>query len=142
LKAEELIRELKRKFSITTDRALAAKLGMTEIALGNWKREKRPLTARQISNAIDKSGRTAVAKAHRQTIRPVVEFFPLDAVESRGGVRNELFPAKDGDSPQHIQLREALRSARGNFPAHIRKAKAAKEICAKAQRARRVCQRV
>jgi hypothetical protein len=115
MKADTLIRELKRKFNLSTDRALAAKLGMTEIALGNWKRKIRPLTPRQIANAIEKSASVAVLKSQRSLIRPVVEFFPLDAVESTGGVRYELFPAKAGDSLQQVQLREALHGARGIY---------------------------
>lgn len=110
-----LIAELKRKFSISTDRALAARLGMTEIALGNWKRKTTPLTPRQIANAIDKASRVAVGHAQRGMLRPIAEFFPLDAIESAGGVKYELFPTGKDDNPLHVQLRAQLAAARGIY---------------------------
>lgn len=115
MKGTELVSELKRKLSIKTDRALAQHLGMSEIALGGWKRATKPLTARQVANAIDKASGVAVAKAHRTTLRPIVEFFPIDAVESAGGMKYELFPTAKDDNPLHVQLRATLSSARGIY---------------------------
>ena len=111
----DLVAELKRKLSITTDRALANHLGMTEIALGGWKRSKTPLTARQVANAIDKASGVAVKKSQSSTLRAIVEFFPIDAVESAGGVKYELFPAGKDDNPLHVQLRTALSKANGIY---------------------------
>ncbi len=65
MKADALISELKRKFSISTDRELASRLGMTAIQIGNWKRRKKALTPRQVANAIEKASHAAVNKAHR-----------------------------------------------------------------------------
>lgn len=111
----ELIGELKRKFGTATDRALARQLGMTEIALGNWKRSGKPLTPRQIANAIDKASKAAVVKSQNSTLRPIVEFFPIDATESAGGMKFELFPTGKDDNPLHVQLRAALNSAHGIY---------------------------
>lgn len=113
--AEKLIAELKRKFAIKTDRELAARLGMTEIALGSWKRKTTPLTPKQIANAIDKASHVAVLKSQRSMLRPIVEFFPLDAVESAGGVKYELFPAGKDDNPLHVQLRSGLAASKGIY---------------------------
>lgn len=115
MKARDLIAEMKRKFGLSTDRALAAKLGMTPIALRNWKNRTRSLSVRQVANAIDKASSAAVSKAQRSMLRPIAEFFPLDAIESAGGVRYELFPTGKGDNPLHVQLREALSTARGIY---------------------------
>lgn len=115
MKGKDLVAELKRKFSITTDRALAKHLGMTEIALGGWKRSKSPLTARQVANAIQKASSVAVKKSQSSTLRPIVEFFPIDAVESAGGVKYELFPTGRDDNPLHVQLRKALSKAKGIY---------------------------
>lgn len=115
MNGKDLVAELKRKLSIKTDRLLAAHLGMTEIALGGWKRAKRPLTPRQVANAIDKASKVAVAKAHGATLRPIVEFFPIDAVESTGGMKYELFPSGKDDNPLHVQLRGVLRKAIGIY---------------------------
>lgn len=115
MKAALLIAELKRKFSIKTGRALAARLGMTEIQLGNWKRKKVPLTPRQIANAIDKASKVSVSKSQRSMLRPIAEFFPLDAVESAGGIKYELFPTGKDDNPLHVQLRAGLVAAKGIY---------------------------
>jgi hypothetical protein len=111
----DLVAELKRKLFIKTDRELARHLGMTEIALGGWKRSTRLLTARQVANAIEKASRVAVAKSQSSTLRPIVEFFPINAVESAGGVKYELFPTGKDDNPLHVQLREALSKAKGIY---------------------------
>ncbi|MBD8900201.1 hypothetical protein [Rhodanobacter sp. DHG33] len=111
----ELIAELKRKLSVKTDRAIALHLGMTEIALGGWKRSNKDLTPRQIANAIQKASRVAVEKSQRSTLRPIVEFFPIDAVRSAGGMKYELFPTGKDDNPLHVQLRNALSGARGIY---------------------------
>ena len=115
MNGKDLVAELKRKLSIKTDRALAQHLGMSEIALGGWKRTKKPLTPRQVANAIDKASKVAVAKAHKTTLRPIVEFFPLDAVESSGGMKYELFPTGKDDNPLHVQLRATLSASKGIY---------------------------
>ena len=115
MKGVDLVAELKRKLAIKTDRALAKHLGMTGIALSGWKRSKSPLTARQVANAIEKASRVAVAKSQSSTLRPIVEFFPIDAVESSGGMKYELFPTGQDDNPLHVQLREALSKAKGIY---------------------------
>ncbi|WP_018232529.1 GIY-YIG nuclease family protein [Thioalkalivibrio thiocyanodenitrificans] len=115
MKADALISELKRKFSISTDRELASRLGMTAIQIGNWKRRKKALTPRQVANAIEKASHAAVTKAHRSMIRPIVEFFPLDATESRAGVKYELFPTTVDGKPSYQQLRNALADANGIY---------------------------
>ena len=115
MKADELIAELKRKLSIKTDRELAAHLGMTQIGLINWKQKKTPLTPRQIANAIDKASQVAVSKSQRGMLRPIAEFYPLDAVESAGGVKYELFPTGRVENPLHAGLRAMLAAAKGIY---------------------------
>lgn len=115
MRGSDLIEELKRKLSIETDRALARHLGMTEVALGNWKHQKKHMTPRQVANAIDKASGVAVRTAQRATLRPIVEFFPIDAVESAGGMKYELFPTAKDDNPLHVQLRAALSNANGIY---------------------------
>lgn len=113
--ASELIAELKRKIALSSDREVAAYLGMTEIQLSNWKTKGKPLTSRQIANAIDKASKVAVRKSHLAIIRPIVEFFPITSVESRGGAKFELFPAGKEDNPLHVGLRTKLSESFGIF---------------------------
>lgn len=111
----KLIAELKRNIPLSTDREVAAHLGMTEIQLSNWKNRGKPLTPRQIANAIDKASKVAVCKSHLAIIRPIVEFFPITSVESRGGAKFELFPAGKEDNPLHIGLRTKLSESFGIY---------------------------
>lgn len=80
MRAIELITEIKRKLNITTNSDLAKALGMTPMALGLWQKRKRPLSALQVANALVKARDAAKKTAHRTTIQPIVEFFPIEKV--------------------------------------------------------------
>ncbi len=114
MNAEKLISALKNKFDVITDKDLAQRLGVTPLALLQWKQRKE-LTVRQIANAIDKSSKQAIQRAHSAMIRPIVEYFPLDSVASRGGVRDELFPSGEHGNPMHVKLKKILSKARGIY---------------------------
>jgi len=111
MKSDVLIAELKRKFGIKTDRALALRLGMSGIALNHWKNRKTPLTPRQIANAIDKTAIAAVRKSQQSTIKALVEFFPVDAVEVGKVERYEVIPTGKGAGQHYNGLRSALETA-------------------------------
>lgn len=115
MKAALLIAELKRKFSIKTDRALSARLGMTVIALNNWKRKATSLTPRQIANAIDKSSKVAVTLSQRGTLRPIVEFFPIDWV-SIGKIGKYAVIPTGKEAGQHYNgLKAELEKSKGLY---------------------------
>jgi hypothetical protein len=116
MKGKELIFALKRKLRVSTDVDLAVKLGMTPMALNTWKNKKKDLSPLQIANAIDKSAKAEVKRTHASLIRPIVEFFPLDATDSRGGAKYELFPTSgDEANPQHVELRTLLGKTNGIY---------------------------
>src|SRR5688572_2472503 len=106
MRPKHLIDELKRKFRTKTNRDLYKLLGMSHMALINWQKKKRALTARQIANAIFKSREAAVAHTQLQTIQPIVEYFPLKPKESAQGVRYELFDTGKTAGPTYIALRK------------------------------------
>lgn len=110
-----LVKELKRKLSIKTDRALAKHLGMTEIALGGWKRSEKPLTPRQMANAVQKASEVAVVKAQSSTLRPIVEFFPIDVVEVGKKGRNEVFPCGRNAGQHYSGLHAELLRVKGLY---------------------------
>jgi hypothetical protein len=115
MNAQDLINELKRKFSISTDRALAARLGMTEIALGNWKRRNAPLSVKQIANAIDKASKIAVTRSQHSMIRPIVEFFPIERTPSGSNGKYSVMPSGDGAGKHRNGLKAELEGARGLY---------------------------
>ena len=94
MKGGDVIATLKRKFKTTTDDALGKKLGITVQAIHNWK-NRSSVTARQIAslvNAAIKSGGLSLAA---DSIRPIVEFFPIEKCESKQGAKYELFSVSD-----------------------------------------------
>jgi hypothetical protein len=115
LKAKDLIPELKRRLGLETNRALARALGMSEVALFHWMTLKKPLTPRRVANAIYKARQSAIKQSQLLTIRPIVELFPLDTVESSSGLKFELFPTARGGTRLNKELREQLSKSHGIY---------------------------
>jgi hypothetical protein len=117
MKGQDAIESLKRKFRITSDAALARRLGITHMSLLNWKR--RPsVTARQTAGLVGKACAAAAKRAEAAAVRPVVEFFPIAKTESRQGARYELFSieADDGGTHPYLSgLQDELESRNGVY---------------------------
>lgn len=113
MKGKDIIEELKKKFGVNTDRALASHLGITTQAIQNWK--KRPtVTRRQIAGLIrsaHKSGSNALA---RNAIHPIVEFYPIEKCESQQGNYYEIFGVSD-KHPLRMGVQKELREHRGIY---------------------------
>ena len=114
MRAKELIGALNRKFGTRNLSQLALKLGMTRPALDNWNNSESDLRPLHIANAIYKAHEAGFKDAQRHTIKPIVEFFRLNAVESRKGARYEIFPTSDGH-PLFKGLRDELCRSRGIY---------------------------
>lgn len=111
----KLLIALHKKLGTKTSKQLADKIGVNEATLVNWK--AHGLTESKLANALVKS-RVQAEKAVRHTmIKPIVEFYPIHAVDSEQGVKYELFPSKDKDDATTFQvgLRDALRAAKGIY---------------------------
>lgn len=115
MNSEELISELKRKHKLKTNREIANYLGMSEPNLSIWRKKNTQLSARQIANAISGANDAAIKKSHDDIIRPIVEFFPIEPIESRGGAKFELFPTRKDDNPLHRGLRTQLDQSKGIY---------------------------
>lgn len=115
MKGADLIAALKKKLRMETNRDLALKLGMSEFQLNSWNRSVRDLTPLKIANMVKSALVAEVSAKQSATIRPIVEYFPLDAVESRSGVKYELFPAGKDDQALYVGLREELKQSNGIY---------------------------
>ena len=87
--SKEVVRQLKRKLSAVTSRQLAQKLGMTPQSLSAW--SKGTLTSLKVANLVKKGIDVAVSEFSKSAIRPLVEFYELRTVDSRGGKKSEIF---------------------------------------------------
>ena len=107
MNGRDIISQLKTKFSLKTDRQLSDKLGMSVPSIQVWL-NRTTVTARQIAELVDRASRTGAANLQANAIRPVVEFFPIKKIESKGGKVWELFSGKSDNGLKHPYL-EGLR---------------------------------
>ena len=112
---EKFINALHKEIGTETQRELAKKLGITEAELCRWK--KSGVTERTLAKALVKASQVAVRDAKHHMIKPIVEFYPIDAVDSQQGVKYELFPSKHTHEASTFQtgLRKSLEKAKGIY---------------------------
>lgn len=113
--AEELIRALERRLGTSSQSELAASLGVTVQTLINWRSRGEKLTPNQVASAMVKSQLVAVQKAQLQTIRPLAEFFPIDASPSRQDANWEIFDGGSAATTYSQGLKERLLSTYGIY---------------------------
>jgi hypothetical protein len=121
---EELIEQLKLLQGQGTDKAvsdaaLARRLGMTSPALKALK-SRQEVGADHVAKLMMKTADHAVEEAHASAIKPIVEFFELDPVETATGASWRLFSTKiDGvEHPYRQGLRTLLDSHHGIYVFH------------------------
>ena len=100
-----------------TEAKVAAHLAMHPTQLAAFK-NRDALTPLQIANLVQRAGRVAAERVLGNLIRPVVEFFPLDAsLNERGGVHYDLFDVVvDGQAhPYRAGLKKELQEKSGIY---------------------------
>ncbi len=83
MEGAELILALKKKFGVTTDRALASILGLSDVSIQNWK-NRSPATPKQTAGLIQSAMKAAKKDLRTTAIRPLVEFYPIQKCDSKG----------------------------------------------------------
>jgi hypothetical protein len=125
MRGEEFIDAIGRKLENktgrhVTDRALAAHLGLSVNALNNWW-DRPTITVRQMVGLLFRLESKAGERAEKHAIRPIVEFFELNPMESRDGARKEIFNVQSkgrSDHPYLRGLRDDLEQHRGVYVLH------------------------
>ncbi len=119
MKASEFVSVLAKKFPSKkgSDRYedIANSLGISSSTVRNWAKSDAPLEAYQIANALSKARDTAVADAQYHTIKPVVEFYPIDVATSRQGKKYELLPQPKDCNDSQAGLRKELAERNGLY---------------------------
>ncbi|HUW37102.1 MAG TPA: hypothetical protein VMV91_07190 [Rhodocyclaceae bacterium] len=113
MNAEKLIQALKQKLGVKTDSALAKALGITGPALIQWRNQKNDVSALQLANTVAKVRDAAKKDAHRAAIKPLVEFFPIYAVQA--GKKQEVFETGKNAGKQSNGLRTILEASQGLY---------------------------
>lgn len=116
MNGNSVIESLQRSLNCPTIRALAKKLGLSEQVIRNWS-NRDSVTPRQVAHLVKKAIQSSLVSTHAQALRPLVEFFPIAKVRSRGGAKFELFSVKDGRGihPYLGGLRNELESSHGIY---------------------------
>jgi hypothetical protein len=104
----EVVAALKKKFGVTTDNALAGKIGITVAGIHNWKC-RSDVTARQLAELVHKAAKMSALNARVSAIMPVAEFFPIERADSKQGASCVLFTAT-GESCTQSKYLDGLKS--------------------------------
>jgi transcriptional regulator with XRE-family HTH domain len=102
-----------------TDRAVAARLGMTVQSLSNWER-RDDVTADQMAGLLLKVEAATTDRTQSGALRPIVEFFALEPAQIGSGENFCIFQAKvDGvEHPYLSGLRKELEVHHGVYIFH------------------------
>ena len=101
-----------------TDRDIANYLGTKPAQMSKWLKEGKSLTNLEMERLIERTRKAAIDETLSVAISPIVEFFPIEPVESKQGMEWELF-ATGKDAPLPARgLRMKLEKAKGIYIFH------------------------
>jgi len=111
MKGAAVVTALKKKLKAKNDSALSKALGVTGATIHFWNKAKK-ITPSRIARLIHKARLTAAESFRKDALRPVVEFFPIEASPS-----NNVFNVKDGnkDHPYRKGLKAELDETNGVY---------------------------
>ena len=115
MKASDLVAALGKKLKAVSMRDLASELGVSQQTLINWNKQASALKPNQVATVITKSRQTAVARSQDETIRPIVEFYPIDMVETKQDKGWEVFGAGNGTTLYAQGLKDKLQKVHGIY---------------------------
>jgi hypothetical protein len=119
LKASEFVKTLRKKFvdeyETNGDRGIAGRLGISLQTLRSWAKSDTELAAFQITNAFLKAQSAAVADAQYHTIKPIVEFYPIECSDSKQGAKYELLPLQKAATTMQNGVRTELCQRNGLY---------------------------
>jgi hypothetical protein len=112
---EELINALKHKFEITTDKELIEKLGITYATLNSWRNRTKDISPSKIANFIHRTVSKCEKEARLYSIRPIVEYYPVNPGESARKAKWELFEGIENKNQRHEKIKESLKKSNGVY---------------------------
>jgi len=115
MEANALVAAVMKKGRLKTKKALGEYLGMSGMALHNWQSRKWLLTPLQIANAINSARKKAVLESQSTMIKPIVEFFPIEAKSVGKKGQYALFPTGSEGGQHWNGLRTHLEESKGLY---------------------------
>jgi hypothetical protein len=115
MKLKHIVECLAERFETESFEQLARSIGMSHVQLRKWHASKASAKPFQVANLVSKAQARAIDRFVTSLILPIVEFFPMDYVESRQGKRWELLETGK-NAGQHVNsIRAALEDAKGIY---------------------------
>lgn len=90
MNAKKLLKEIKLKLKMRTDRQLTSAIGITQPTLIHWRNERVNLTIKQVSAIIVKAIKRGECNARKYSIKPIIEYYPIKVTESKHGEKKEI----------------------------------------------------
>jgi len=112
MEAAILLEALKKKLKLKTDRDLSEAIGITQVTLIDWKKNKKILNANQVASIIKKSIHRSKQYARQYSIKPLVEYYPIEATESKQGAKWEIL---DTSILRERRVRDTLHESHGIY---------------------------
>ncbi|RVA55366.1 hypothetical protein EN933_08475 [Mesorhizobium sp. M7A.F.Ca.US.001.01.1.1] len=124
MKGAEFINEIRRRMAdesgkSPTDRAVAARLGMSVQSLSNWQ-ARGDITASQVAKLLVRVELAAAQRTQAGALRPIVEFFSLEKALIGAGDNYSIFKVKNenGAHPYLAGLKIELDNHHGIYIFH------------------------
>ena len=114
LNSKRIIDKLKSKLKADTNRELAHLLGEGEGKIAKWNGGAR-ISEEIIANLVCKAFVAGQRRAFRSAIVPIVEFYPINYVESKQGANWEILPTDKKKNPRESKLKDVLRASQGIY---------------------------
>lgn len=115
MNSKELVDELRRRFGEPNNRHLAQHLGISYETISKWSNTPVTLTVKQVCNLLEKAKMAGIREAHLSSIRPIVEYYPIDASESKLGASWEMFNSDVSGNKRQEKLKAVLKSTNGVY---------------------------
>ncbi|HGF7178989.1 TPA: hypothetical protein AB5E10_003323 [Vibrio cholerae] len=115
MNSKELIDELRVKYNSPNNKHLSEKLGLSYATVQKWSNEPRNLTVKQVVSVIEKVSQQSVFDAHLYSIKPIVEYYPIQVAESKQGTHWELFNSDVSGNKRQEDIKDYLRDCSGVY---------------------------
>lgn len=113
--SKKLVDELRKKYDAPNNKKLSEMLGVSYALINKWHSEPKELTVKQVANLLDKSKEQAKWEAHQFSIRPIVEYYPIEAHESLHGASFELFNSEYSGNKRQEGIKSYLKESCGVY---------------------------
>lgn len=114
MKASELLDELKKRYDLANDTAIARFLEITPGRVSQMRGMSIELTSKQTLSLFNRIETASIRRAMAESIRPIVEYYPIEKVDSRGEAKWEVLPTS-ADHARNRKIRAALEKAIGIY---------------------------